>query len=366
MPVKFRKQILAYESYESAGVAHFKGSSHLDIASGAWCYHGPDFRQKSRIWTPPSCHQYYDDFATISMDATGNGHPDIITGGYFGETLFLLQNPGTEDVEEWDKVVIDDEIRCIETIRAWDIDGDGDLEIIPNLVGQAFIAYKLLRDACGRPTGKFQKIQFFDAVNQGHGLGAADMTGNGRLDILCPFGWLEAPIDPWEGEWTLHTEWKLKSPSIPILAHDYDGDGIPELIAGRAHDYGLSWYQRTSEGKGWVEHPIDPFNSQYHDMQFSDIDGDGVPEIVTGKRYYAHNGKDPGADDDVGLYYFKWTGEGFAKQVIDYGPFGRGKGCGISFAIADLNENGRPDVVAPGKDGLCLYWNEGLCSLALT
>ena len=59
-------------------------------------------------------------------------------------------------------------------------------------------------------------------------------------------------------------------------------------------------------------------------------------------------------------YYFKWTGEGFAKQVIDYWLFGQGKGCGISFAFVDLNGNGRLDVVAPGKDGLCLYWSEGL------
>ena len=45
--------------------------------------------------------------------------------------------------------------------------------------------------------------------------------------------------------------------------------------------------------------------------------------------------------DDVGIYYFKWTGSGFAKQVIDYGPPREGTGCGIYFAMADLTGNGR-------------------------
>lgn len=63
--------------------------------------------------------------------------------------------------------------------------------------------------------------------------------------------------------------------------------------------------------------------------------------------------------NNVGIYYFKWTGEGFVKQIIDYGPIGKGKGCGIHFAIADLDHDGRLDIVASGKDGLYIYFNEG-------
>ena len=61
----------------------------------------------------------------------------------------------------------------------------------------------------------------------------------------------------------------------------------------------------------------------------------------------------------MGIYYFKWNGESFSKEVIDYGPPGVGKGCGILFALADLTGNGRLDLVAPGKDGLVLYENLG-------
>ena len=69
----------------------------------------------------------------------------------------------------------------------------------------------------------------------------------------------------------------------------------------------------------------------YYAVDLVDMDRDGIRDIVTGKRYRAHNGNDPGANDDVGIYYFKWNGESFSKQIIDFGPVGTGTGVGIYF-----------------------------------
>jgi hypothetical protein len=95
-------------------------------------------------------------------------------------------------------------------------------------------------------------------------------------------------------------------------------------------------------------------------MMWADIDGDGQCELVTGKRHRAHCGNEPGEWDDYGIYYFKWNGESFSKQVVCYGRIGESKGLGIHFALADLRGTGRLDIVAPGKDGLCVFFNDGL------
>jgi len=183
------------------------------------------------------------------------------------------------------------------------------------------------------------------------------------MDIVLTHGWFEAPADPEKGEWIYHPDFADNAPwgaaSDPMLVVDINGDGKNEIITGAGHNYGLWWSERGADGK-WVHHPIDPFNSQYHDLHWADIDGDGKPELVTGKRHRAHCGNDPGEWDDVGIYYFKWTGEGFAKQVIDYGPIGQCHGCGIHFVLADLRGTGRLDLVAPSKGGLFVYFNEGL------
>lgn len=365
MPAQFRKVILSGDRFESAGVFDVNGDGHPDIVSGEFWYEGPDFRKQHRICGLAPQGDYFDDFSTIPMDINGNGRLDFITGGYWGKTLRWRENPGVPGVV-WPEHILA-EVGNIETTRAWDVDGDGELEIVPNTPGAPLVVHKLIRDANGRGTGKFESypLKFAGRENdaQGHGLGFGDISGSGRGDFVFRNGWLEAPENPYEGEWIWHPEFEFPwGAGIPILVADVNGDGVSELIVGHGHGYGLSWWSQTpgKDGKRvWTEHPIDPYSSQYHDMQWVDIDGDGVCELVTGKRFRSHPTNEPGLHDAYGWYIFKWTGESFAKQVVDFGPVGVGHGLGIHFAIADLTGDGRLDVVAPGKDGLAVYFNQG-------
>jgi hypothetical protein len=358
MPLKFRKALIAEERYESAGVFDVDNDGVLDIVSGAWWYRGPDFTERHRVGDVRAVEEYYDDFSTVPLDVNGDGNVDFVTGGWWGGSVRWRQNPGDPD-REWPEHVIA-ETGNVESTRGWDIDGDGVVEIVPNVPGGPLVVYDLVLDSDGKGTGTWT-AQTVRQADQGHGLGCGDITGNGRGDFVLANGWLEAPPDPYEGTWQWHPDFDLGSASVPIIVADVNRDGLADIIVGQSHAYGLDWWeQRMTRGKReWVKHPIDPYNSQYHDMKWVDIDGDGECELVTGKRYRAHCGKDPGADDPVGIYYFKWTGESFAKQVIDYGPAGTASGLGIHFDMADLTGNGLPDIVAPGKDGLHVFYNEG-------
>jgi len=354
--MRFEKIKLDDVRYEAASAVDINGDGLLDIVCGEYWYEAPNWTKHKMCDVQPE-GEYYDDFSDIPLDVNGDGYPDIVTGGWWGLELRWRENPKGQPIE-WTVHSIA-EVGSIETTRAWDIDGDGEPEIVPNTPGMPQTIFKLNRDASGRPSGSFTKWVISEGPS-GHGLGFGDVNGDGRGDIILAGGWLEAPENPYGRIWTWHPEFNLGSASVPIIVHDVNGDGLADLIVGQAHDYGLHWWEQGRDASGnrvWTPHEIDMTVSQYHDMQLVDIDNDGEPELVTGKRYRAHCGNDPGEFDPIGVYYFKLNGGRFEKHVIDYGHAPDASGVGIYFWLADLNGNGRLDIIAPGKDGLYLFMN---------
>lgn len=357
LPLCFKERSISSESFETVGVFDVDNDGDMDIVSGGFWYKGPEYNDRVAIGAAKRYGEYYDDFSTIPLDVNGDGHIDFITGGWFGKRLVWKENPG--DDGEWPEHLIA-ETGNIETPRAWDIDGDGVVEIIPNTPNDPLVIYRLIKNDEGKGTGNFEAFKIMG--KHGHGLGFGDINGDGRGDLIVHNGWAEAPDKPFNEAWTFHQEFDFGTASIPILIMDVDNDGLNDAIVGQGHDYGLHWYRQNRNRKtntsNWAKHAIDPYNSQYHTMELEDIDGDGKKELITGKRYRAHNGKDPGGKEHTGLYYFKWNGESFSKQVIDYGPYGTGKGTGVYFSVTDLNGNEKKDIIVAGKDGLNIYYNQ--------
>ena len=128
------------------------------------------------------------------------------------------------------------EVGNVETTRAWDVDGDDDLEIVPNTPGGPLVIYKLIRDVAGKGTGEFTTRTIWSKP-PGHGLGFGDITGFGRGDFVLNNGWLEAPSKGGCGDWVHHADFNLGSANIPILVVDVNGDGLSDLIVGQGHNY---------------------------------------------------------------------------------------------------------------------------------
>src|SRR4029077_21256037 len=90
-----------------------------------------------------------------------------------------------------------------------------------------------------------------------------------------------------------------------------------------AHGYGLFWLEH-GDANQWTKHMIDESWSQAHAMTMVDLNGDGRMDFISGKRYMAHNGRDPGEREPLGIYWYEYLKSDngkieWVKHVIDYG-----------------------------------------------
>src|SRR5690606_97244 len=103
-PLTFKKQLIAAESAESAGVFDVNGDGVLDIVSGSFWYEGPNYKKRTLIGQIKRENEYFDDFSTIAMDVNGDGRMDFVTGGWFDGSLIWKENPGNN--REWTQHLI--------------------------------------------------------------------------------------------------------------------------------------------------------------------------------------------------------------------------------------------------------------------
>ncbi len=348
--IPFEKHMLDGGAGETCAVADINGDGLADVVSGEFWYQAPRW-QPHRFREILFTNNYVDNFSDLALDVNGDGRPDVVSCSWFTRRIAWWENPGAAG-GLWEEHVIDGGFP-VEFCFLVDLDNDGKArELLPQFGdSRAPLAWYELHG------GAFRK-HIVAATSFGHGIGAGDVNGDGRTDILTPKGWFEAPPDPRSGPWTFHPEFDLGATGF-IHVLDVNGDGRNDLLASLAHDYGIFWMERTADGR-WARHTIDDTWSQAHAVSLVDLDGDGHPDFVTGKRYMAHNGKDPGEREPLGVYWYRWSlaPDGkrveFIRHIVDYG--GRAGG-GMQICVADLDRDGDLDLVTPGKSGLFLFEN---------
>jgi hypothetical protein len=346
--ISFKKIELDLGANETAAVADINRDGRLDIVSGENWYEAPTWaKRKFRELHFES--NYIDAFSDLPMDVDGDGWVDVVTASWFSKEISWWKNPGRTRMV-WVKRPV---ITGFNTEFAFlvDIDNDGQArEVLPQFGGNGptvWLEYQ----------GGEWRRHTISEKNFGHGIGAGDLNGDKRTDVLTPRGWFEAPADPRSGQWTYHPDWEFKEHLGFQFVHDVTGDGKPEVIFGNAHDYGLFYLEQTAPGK-WEKRTIDGFWSQVHAVTLADMNGDGKLDIVAGKRFLAHD-YDPGARDPLGIFWYESIPAGngriqWVRHIIDYGSRA---GAGMQLAVADLEGDGDLDIVAPGKSGLYLFEN---------
>jgi hypothetical protein len=365
-PLTFSARCLLFSPNEGCAVADVNNDGTLDVIAGThWCP-GPDFIPRPLRDIDEFGDEYYNQNGDHPYDVDGDGWIDVISIGWMDPELCWYKNPGPEKLAKglkWEKHVLKQTRGQNEALALRDFDGDGVPEIFVNCWDKKapLVCWKLITGQDELPT--VEQIVLGDQGG-GHGFGFGDINGDGREDIACELGWYECPAsEPLAAPWKFHPETALPHPSCPFIVADLNRDGRNDLVWGKAHDYGLYWWEQgppQADGTTtWTEHVIDNSWSQPHCLAWADLDGDGQCDLVTGKRVRAHNGRDPGGLEPECLYYYTWdpAAAKFTRHTIS--PPGAGVGGGMQIRVADLNADDRADLAVAGKTGTWVLINQG-------
>ena len=184
-----------------------------------------------------------------------------------------------------------------------------------------------------------------------HGLGVGDVNLDGKNDILCGDGWWENPGKQAD-EWEFHqASWGGQASNI--FAYDIDGDKDNDIVTSSPHGFGLWWHENLGDGK-YQKHEIDMTFSQIPAICLADMNGDGLQDLVCGKRWWAHAAGDPGVNDPAVFNWIELKRENGKATFVTH-QFDHDSGHGTQFEVADVNKDGKLDIVASNKKGTHLF-----------
>jgi len=208
---------------------------------------------------------------------------------------------GTGRESAWTPHLVDDSLTVIHGVQVMDWDGDGRDEILT----ASFEGIHLFQSAGRGSDLRWTKTRLAEGDQVSRPRRGSSEIGVGRVHGRR----FLATIEPWHGE------------------------QVVVYIPGK-------------HGELWSRHVIDDSFRDGHALAVADLNGDGHDEIVTGYR---------GQGTSLYVYYpADSTGTRWERQKLDDGMAASG------VVIADLNGDGRPDIIAVGASTGNVMWYENL------
>ncbi|MEO8482936.1 MAG: VCBS repeat-containing protein [Acidobacteriota bacterium] len=380
---RFRMQRLDDFYYSwGAGVGDFNRDGVQDVVAGPYYYLGPTYTTREELYVAPAqspTSSFANTWVDYAFDFTGDGWTDVLAAESRPMTLYV--NPKGES-RRWAKFRVLPQITS-EFIAMKDLDGDGQPEIIFGTGGVGgTLAYA--RPDPANPTAPWAVHTISEkGLAHGHGLGAGDINGDGRIDIVQAAGWWEHPASGADDTtWPYHPatfgRWGRAEGAggAEIEIYDVNGDGLNDVVTGlNAHGFGLAWFEQKRDAAGAITFErhmiVDDYStknaggvtlSEMHASAMADVDGDGIPDFITGKRVFSHQESyvDPDPLGVPALYWFRTVRNPKAPGGAEFVPelIHNRSGVGAQFAVADLNKDGLVDIVTSTNRGTFIFFGQ--------
>lgn len=279
---------------------------------------------------------------TALVDVDGDGDLDFVLGGRPTQPSQLYWFE-FQSADRWVKHSIGTNSLSDVGLAALDVDRDGWID---------FVCSGVWYRNPGKPREQsFERIVFDEKAAGAHDIVVADIDGDGKRDVvmmgdertqLNALCWYSIPKDPRQ-PWQRHPIAPPVHGAItPAGVGDIDGDGDIDVV--RAD----TWFE-NADGKGgrWIAHPNIPMGRKGPfgvcvRAAVIDMDGDGKPEIVM---------SDADITDSKVVVLKNVDGKGGEWRKISL-PQSFSYGSLHALAVADLNGDGRPDIVSNEQEEL--------------
>jgi hypothetical protein len=223
--------------------------------------------------------------------------------------------------------------------------------IIPLVLVLALVLFSRGEPEAKTPAVRFTEHLLKDNFGYAYGLAASDLDGDGLPDITT--------ADADRGQLTLFRNRGIGKFTPSYIKDgepgwferhvhgDVNGDGKPDVVVVKNLHGHLAWFENPGKEKlnqPWPRHLISTDLHRAYDVALADLNGDGKPDVAASAwvgnhfAWFENPGK-PGGE---------WK-----KHLVDDGI-----GETRAIHVADLNGDGRPDLVGTARTGKLLAWYE--------